>query len=141
MGDIINIVQSVLIGIAAISLLVGGVGIANTMYTAVVERTKEIGIMKSIGAQKKDIAMIFIIESGMLGVFGGLIGIVLGFGLSKSVEFIAKNVIGTNLIGAYFSYSLFFGALLFSFAIGAIFGFMPARHAASLQPVDALRSK
>ena len=140
-GDILNIVQSVLIGIAAISLLVGGIGIANTMYTAVIERTKEIGIMKSVGAQNKDILLIFIIESGLLGALGGLIGVVIGFGLSKSVEFIAKNVIGTNLIEAYFSYTLFFGALLFSFFIGALFGLMPARQAASLQPVEALRFK
>ncbi|MBI2653515.1 ABC transporter permease [Candidatus Woesearchaeota archaeon] len=140
-GDIINIVQSVLIGIAFISLIVGGVGIANTMYTAVIERTKEIGIMKSVGAQKKDILLIFVIESGLLGFIGGLIGVVLGFGLSNAVEFIAKNALGTNLIEAYFSYSLFFGALLFSFFIGALFGVMPARQAASLQPVDALRAK
>lgn len=140
-GDIINIVQSVLIGIAAISLLVGGVGIANTMYTAVVERTKEIGIMKSVGAQNKDILLIFVIESGMLGLIGGLIGVVLGFGLSSGVEIAAKNLLGTNLIEAYFSYSLFFGALLFSFFIGAIFGVMPARQASLLQPVEALRAK
>ena len=140
-GDILNIVQSVLIGIAAISLLVGGVGIANTMYTAVIERTKEIGIMKSVGAQNKDILLIFIIESGLLGAIGGLIGVVLGFGLSYSVEIISKNFIGTNLIEAYFSFSLFFGALLFSFFIGAIFGVMPARQAALMQPVDAFRAK
>ena len=140
-GDIVNIVQSVLIGIAAISLLVGGIGIANTMYTAVVERTKEIGIMKSVGAQNKDILLIFIIESGLLGAIGGLIGVVLGFGLSYGVEVISKNFIGTNLIEAYFSYTLFFGALLFSFFIGAIFGVMPARQAALMQPVDALRAK
>ena len=140
-SDILNIVQSVLIGIAAISLLVGGIGIANTMYTAVVERTKEIGIMKSIGAKNKDILLIFVIESGLLGVIGGLIGVVLGFGLSNAVEFIAKNIIGTNLIEAYFSYYLFFGALSFSFFIGAAFGSMPARQAALLQPVEALRSK
>ncbi len=140
-GDIINIVQSVLIGIAAISLLVGGIGIANTMYTAVIERTKEIGIMKSVGAQNKDILLIFIIESGLLGVIGGLIGVVLGFGLSSSVELIAKNVLGTNLIEAYFSYTLLFGALLFSFFTGALFGVMPAKQAASLQPVEALRFK
>lgn len=140
-GDIINIVQSVLIGIAAISLLVGGIGIANTMYTAVVERTKEIGIMKSIGAQNKDILLIFIIESGLLGLIGGLIGIIIGSGLSKGVELMAKNALGTNLIEAYFSYYLLFGALLFSFLIGVVFGVMPARQAALLQPVDALRSK
>ena len=138
-SDLLNIVQSVLIGIAAISLLVGGIGIANTMYTAVIERTKEIGIMKSVGAQNKDILLIFVIESGLLGAIGGLIGVVIGFGLSKSVELIARNVLGTNLIEAYFSYSLFFGALLFSFFIGALFGMMPARQAASLQPVEALR--
>jgi len=140
-GDIINIVQSVLIGIAAISLLVGGIGIANTMYTAVVERTKEIGIMKSVGAQNKDIMLIFIIESGLLGLIGGLIGIVLGFSLSNGVELIAKKVLGINLIEAYFSYSLFFGALLFSFIIGALFGLLPAKQAAKLQPVEALRFK
>src|SRR3989338_6911903 len=140
-GDILNIVQSVLIGIAAISLLVGGIGIANTMYTAVIERTKEIGIMKSVGAQNKDILLIFIIESGLLGALGGLIGVALGFGLSYAVEAVAKNVLGTNLIGAYFSYSLFFGALMFSFLLGAVFGVMPAKQAASLQPVDALRGK
>ncbi|MBS3097011.1 FtsX-like permease family protein [Candidatus Woesearchaeota archaeon] len=95
--------------------------------------------MKSIGAQNKDILLIFVIESGLLGAIGGLIGVVLGFGLSFSVEVIAKNLLGTNLIGAYFSYSLFFGALIFSFLIGALFGVMPARQAASLQPVDALR--
>lgn len=140
-GDILNIVQSVLIGIAAISLLVGGIGIANTMYTAVVERTKEIGIMKSVGAQNRDILLIFVMESGLLGAIGGLIGVVLGFGLSSTVSFAAKNLIGTDLVEAYFSYWLFFGALLFSFLIGAIFGVMPAKQAASLQPVDALRAK
>ena len=139
--DVLNIVQAVLIGIAAISLLVGGVGIANTMYTAVIERTKEIGVMKSIGAQNKDILLIFIIESGMLGALGGLIGVVLGFGLSKSVEFIAKNFIGTNLIESYFSFPLLSGALMFSFLLGMIFGVMPARQASALQPVEALRSK
>ncbi len=141
LDNILTIVEIVLIGIAAISLLVGGIGIANTMYTAVIERTKEIGIMKSVGGRNRDILLIFIIESGMLGAIGGLIGVVLGFGLSYGVELAAKNIIGTNLIEAYFSYYLFFGALLFSFVIGAIFGVMPAKQASSLQPVEALRSK
>ena len=77
----------------------------------------------------------------MLGLIGGLIGVVLGFGLSYGVEIISKNFIGTNLIEAYFSYTLFFGALFFSFFIGAIFGVMPARQAALMQPVEALRAK
>ncbi|MBI3035133.1 ABC transporter permease [Candidatus Woesearchaeota archaeon] len=100
-GDIINIVQIVLIGIAAISLLVGGIGIANTMYTAVVERTKEIGIMKSVGAQNRDILLIFIIESGLLGLIGGLIGVALGFGLSNAVEVVAKNALGTKSFAVF----------------------------------------
>ena len=138
-GDIIGIVQSVLIGIAAISLLVGGIGIANTMYTAVIERTKEIGIMKSVGAQNKDILLIFIIESGLLGLVGGAIGIALGIGLSKLVEFAAFKFLGTSLIKAFFPWYLIAGALLFSFLVGTISGLLPAKQASSLKPVDALR--
>src|SRR3989338_1609372 len=86
LGTILTIVQIVLIGIAAISLIVGGIGIANTMYTSVIERTKEIGIMKSIGAENKDIILIFLAEAGLLGLAGGVIGIGLGMGFSKMVE-------------------------------------------------------
>ena len=140
-NQILDVVQAVLIGIAGISLVVGGVGIANTMYTAVLERTKDIGIMKSIGARNMDILLIFLFESGTLGVIGGFIGVIAGFSLSKAVEFIAVNVIGTRLIEAYFSFTLFFGALAFSFLIGVIFGVLPARQASMLQPVEALRGK
>ena len=136
---ILTIVQIVLVGIAAISLLVGGIGIANTMYTAVIERTKEIGIMKSVGAQNKDILMIFIIESGLLGLVGGAIGIALGIGLSKLVEFMAFKFLGTALIKAFFPWYLIIGSLMFSVLIGTVSGFLPARQAASLKPVDALR--
>ncbi len=79
--NIFGIVQAVLVGIAAISLVVGGIGIMNTMYTSVLERTKEIGVMKAIGARNSDILLIFLIESGMLGLVGGLIGIGLGIGI------------------------------------------------------------
>ena len=139
LDSILTIVQIVLVGIAAISLLVGGIGIANTMYTAVLERTKEIGIMKSIGAQNKDILFIFMIESGLLGLVGGAIGIVIGIGMSKLVEFAAFKFLGTSLIKAFFPWYLIAGALLFSFSIGSIFGLLPARQAALLKPVDALR--
>ncbi len=139
LNTILTMVEVVLIGIAAISLLVGGIGIANTMYTAVVERTKEIGIMKSIGAQNKDILLIFIIESGLLGLAGGAIGIALGIGLSKFVEFLAFQFLGTALIKAFFPWYLILGSLLFSFLIGSISGLLPARQAANLKPVDALR--
>ncbi|MBI2107801.1 ABC transporter permease [Candidatus Woesearchaeota archaeon] len=139
LGNILTMVKIVLIGIASISLLVGGIGIANTMYTAVLERTKEIGIMKSVGAQNKDILIIFLIESGLLGLTGGAIGVGIGMGLSKLVEIAATNFLGTSLIKAFFPWYLILGALTFSFLIGAISGLLPARQAALLKPVDALR--
>ena len=139
LDSILTIVEVVLIGIASISLLVGGIGIANTMYTAVIERTKDIGIMKSVGAQNKDILIIFVIESGLLGLVGGAIGIAIGILLSKIVEFLSFQFLGTSLIKAFFPWYLIVGSLLFSFLVGTISGFFPARQAAKLKPVDALR--
>jgi len=136
---IFGIVQAVIIGIAAISLLVGGIGIMNTMYTAVIERTKEIGIMKAVGARNSAIMAIFVIESGLLGAVGGAIGVLLGSGAAKLVEFVATNALGTNLLRAALPWELLVGALLFSFTIGALSGLFPARQAARLKPVDALR--
>ncbi len=138
-NSILNIVQVVLVGIAAISLLVGGIGIMNTMYTSVLERTKEIGIMKAVGAKNKDILLIMLFESGLLGFTGGLIGVAIGAGLSKGVEYIAFEAFGTSLIKAHLGFELIFGALLFSFLIGTISGLLPAKRAAELAPVDALR--
>ncbi|MBU0929624.1 MAG: ABC transporter permease [Nanoarchaeota archaeon] len=138
-SNVFGIIQTVLIGIAAISLVVGGIGIMNTMYTSVLERTREIGIMKAIGARNSDILMIFLIESGLLGLAGGLIGIGIGIGLSKSVEFIGASVLGTNLLRASFSPTLIIGALLFSFIVGSLSGVLPAIQASRLKPVDALR--
>jgi len=136
---ILNIITAFLVGVAMISLLVGGIGIANTMYTSVLERTKEIGVMKSIGAKNKDILYIFIIESGLLGLIGGIIGVLLGAGISKAVEFIAVNYLGTTLLKAAIPSYLVLGCLGFAFAIGAISGTIPAFKASKLKPVDALR--
>lgn len=145
-GDLIDsfnkvflIVQSVMIGIACISLLVGGINIMNTMYTTVLERTKEIGIMKAIGARNKDILLLFLIESGLLGASGGLIGISLGMGISKTIEFVAMKALGSPLLRAYTSWYLLLGMLAFAFVIGTLSGVLPARRAAKLRPVDALR--
>jgi putative ABC transport system permease protein len=138
-GNIFNIVQAVLVGIAAISLLVGGVGIMNTMYTSILERTRDIGIMKAIGAKNSDILVLFLVESGLLGMLGGLIGIGLGLGLAKSVEYIAIERLGTDLLRASVSFSLVGGALLFSFLVGSISGVLPALQASRMNPVDALR--
>ena len=139
LNTILGIIQGVLVGIAAISLLVGAIGIMNTMYTAVVQRTKEIGIMKALGARRESILLLFLIESGFLGLFGGLIGVTIGFAISKFVEVVAFQIYGSYLIKADFNLSLMFGMLLFGFLIGALSGWFPARQAAKLNPVDALR--
>ncbi|MBI4146730.1 ABC transporter permease [Candidatus Woesearchaeota archaeon] len=137
-GTILGVVSAVFIGIAAISLIVGGIGIMNTMYTSVLERTREIGIMKAIGARNSDILCIFLIESGLLGMVGGLIGVLIGITLSKIVEIAARDSIG-NVLQASFPPTLILGALAFSFIIGATSGILPARSASKLPPVEALR--
>jgi len=137
--NIFGIVQAVLVGIAAISLVVGGIGIMNTMYTSVLERTKEIGTMKAVGAKNSDILYIFLFESGLLGLVGGAIGVGLGVALGKSVQYIATTALGTNLLQASISFSLIAGALTFSFVIGTLSGILPAMQAARLKPADALR--
>jgi len=139
LGTILDIVTAVLVGIAGISLLVGGIGITNTMYTSVLERTRDIGVMKSIGAKNKDVFFIFLIESGLLGLAGGLIGIILGIGMSKLVEFVAVQALGPGLIQATFPWYLIVGALAFSFVVGSLAGTFPAMQASRLNPVDALR--
>jgi putative ABC transport system permease protein len=138
-GDIFGVVQGVLVGIASISLLVGGVGIMNTMYTSVLERTKEIGTMKAIGATNRQILILFLFESGLLGLVGGAIGVGLGIGLAKGAEYIANVALGTELLKASMNPLIIFGALFFSFIIGAVSGALPARQASGLKPVDALR--
>jgi len=138
-GIVLNIITSFLLGIAAISLLVGGIGIANTMFTSVLERRKEIGVMKSIGAQNKDVLMIFLIESGLLGLIGGIGGVTLGFGVSKLIEYIAVNQLKTTLLQTATPLYLFLGCLAFAFLAGAISGLLPAFNAVKIKPVEALR--
>jgi putative ABC transport system permease protein len=124
-------------GIAGISLLVGGIGIMNIMLVSVTERTREIGLRKALGARKRDILLQFLTESSMLSLFGGMIGIILGWLLSLLVGRIAaatgnafSPVIGINSILL---------ATIFSAAVGLFFGIYPANRAASLEPVEALR--
>ncbi|MFH1589485.1 MAG: ABC transporter permease [archaeon] len=138
-NSILIAIQIVIIGIAGISIVVGAVGITNTMYTSVLERTKEIGIMKAIGARNSSILKIFLIESGLLGLVGGAIGILIGMGLAKAVEIIAAQALGTDILKAYFPWYLIVGALLFSFLMGALAGTTPAKQASKMNPTDALR--
>lgn len=138
-GIVLNIITAFLLGVAAISLLVGAVGIANTMYTSVLERTKEIGTMKAIGAKNSDILIIFVIESGLLGLIGGVIGIVLGMIIGKVIEYIAVVQLGTTLLKVSFPWYLIVGCLLFAFLSGSISGLFPAKQASKLKPADTLR--
>jgi len=138
-GNILSIVTSFLAGVAAISLLVGAIGIANTMYTSVIERTREIGVMKAIGARNSDIMWIFLIESGLLGLVGAIIGVGLGYGIGKTIEFIAINQLNTNLLQIAAPVWLIAGCLGFGFLIGAVSGTLPAIQASKTNVVDALR--
>lgn len=137
-SSIFGVVQAVLIGLAAISLLVGGVGIMNTMYTSVLQRTNEIGVLKALGAQQHDILFIFLIESGFLGLIGGVIGVLLGMGLGKLIEIAAAQQ-GLSILKASFPWYLIVGSLLFSFLVGCISGLAPAYQASKLNPIEALR--
>jgi putative ABC transport system permease protein len=136
-GSITGVLTLFLGGIAGISLLVGGIGIMNIMYVTVSERTREIGLRKALGARKFDILVQFLAESAMLSLIGGIIGIILAYGISLLVGFIAKqNDVDITPLVQTDSILL---ATLFSAAVGLFFGFYPARRAAGLQPVEALR--
>ncbi len=134
---VIGIIQLVLVGIAAISLAVGGIGIMNTMFMSVMERTREIGIMKAIGATNKVVRNIFILEAGLIGAVGGVIGSAIGFGFSVIVS-IGASATGFDL-PVEFSLLLFAEAMLFALVVGMISGYIPARRASELDPVEALR--
>ncbi|MFH0889903.1 MAG: ABC transporter permease [Candidatus Aenigmatarchaeota archaeon] len=135
---VLDIVQLFLIGIAAISLLVGGIGIMNTMYTSVLEQTRNIGIMKAVGAKERDIMAIFLFESGILGAAGGAIGTFIGIVIGLIVQTIAANA-GFETLKAYIAPDLIIGAILFSFIVGCVSGLTPARRAAEMNPMSALR--
>ncbi|MBX3005904.1 MAG: ABC transporter permease [Anaerolineales bacterium] len=124
-------------GVAAISLLVGGIGIMNIMLVSVIERTREIGLRKALGACKRDILIQFLAESSMLSLLGGVLGILLGWLISLAVGAVAaaSNADITPVIGL----DSVLLATLFSMAVGLFFGLYPANQAASLQPVEALR--
>ena len=124
---------TILLGsVAGISLVVGGIGIMNMMLTTVTERTREIGLRKAIGAKKKDISLQFLIEAMMLTFIGGAIGIILGWLISFGINY--SGLIATQV--SWFSIILSFTVSAF---IGIVFGYYPARRAAGLNPIDALK--
>lgn len=136
-GEVLGIIQVVLIGIAAISLLVGAIGIMNSMYTSVLERTKDIGIMKAIGAGNQAIVQIFLIESGLIGLVGGIFGTALGVGLALLISSFSKNA-GFTLDITLEVPVLALG-LFFAFVVGVVSGILPAYQASKLRPIEALR--
>jgi len=136
---ILDIVQIVLIGIAMISLLVGGIGIMNTMYTSVLQRTKEIGVMKALGARNKHIMYLFLIESGLYGLGGGILGAAIGMGFAKTAELLMTIFVGPTFLSINIDWILVLATLAFSFVVGCLSGIAPARKASKLNPVDSLR--
>ncbi len=126
-------------GIAAISLLVGGIGIMNIMLVAVIERTKEIGLRKAVGARDRDIMLQFLVEAFIIGLFGGLLGVLLGWGISSLVSRVATW--GNTALEAKITFDAVLLSVLFSISVGLVFGLYPARHAARLEPVEALRTE
>ena len=138
-------IQTALTAIAAIALVVGAIGVMNTMYTSVLERTRDIGIMKAIGAKDKHVMGLFLTESGLLGIVGGALGILGGVGIGAAA---GKTLAGAFTMGRgatdmgfspYYSPWLIIGTLILSFVLGALAGAMPALRAAKLKPVEALR--
>ena len=141
MDSMLNTLMMILILIAAISLLVGGIGIMNIMLVSVTERTREIGIRKSLGAKRRDIRSQFIIEAGTTSAIGGAIGIILGILMANVLTNVIALVLGTGNDGFVAmptagGIGVAFGV---SVAVGILFGYLPANKAAKLNPIDALR--
>ena len=137
-------IQAVLGGIGAITLFVAAIGIINTMIMSIYERTREIGVMKVIGATPGDIRLLFLTEAGLIGLAGGFVGLGLSYGLSKVVNTLTGNMFGPGA-GSEFAISLIppwlaLFALVFSFFIGVLAGLYPANRAVKISPIEAIRT-
>ncbi len=136
-NQVLGVMQAVLIGIAAISLVVGAIGIMNSMYTSVLERTKDIGIMKAIGARNGAILQIFLLEAGLIGLVGGLLGTVLGTGMAYAIGSFSEKAGFLLLVQIEIGVILF--GLGFAIFVGILSGILPAYQASKLRPAEALR--
>jgi ABC-type antimicrobial peptide transport system permease subunit len=136
-GVVLGLIQAVLVALAGISLVVGGIGIMNTMLMSVLERTREIGVMKAVGATNGRVLSIFMAEAALIGAFGGIAGVAFGIVLAGIVTAVAAFSgfalpLGVNALAII-------GAVAFAMAVGMASGYLPARRAAMLEPVQALR--
>lgn len=139
-NTVMSIINIIISGIAAISLLIGGIGIANTMYTSVVERKKEIGVMKAIGAKNNHILIIFIVEAGTIGLIGGIIGSIIGLGMALALSSLASIYLGGIDFSIKISWPLIISAVGFSSLVGILSGILPALQASKLNIVEAIRN-
>ena len=138
MNEMLGMVTAFISFVAGISLLVGGIGVMNIMLVSVTERTREIGIRKSLGAKTSSIMLQFLAEAAILTVIGGLIGIILGILAAYGICSVISGSIGMTIIPGI-SPTVIFVATLFSCAVGVFFGIYPAKKAARLSPIEALR--
>ena len=147
MQQTMGIIQAVLGGIGAISLLVAAIGIANTMIMSVYERTREIGVMKVIGASLSDIRKMFLIEAGLIGFIGGILGLALSFGASLIMNKVLVNVfssfigLGGEAVVSVIPWWVAAGALAFAALIGVISGYLPAQRAMNLSALEGLKNE
>jgi len=138
-SNVFIILQFILGGIAGISLIVAGVGIVNTMTMSIYERTRQIGIMKSIGASNGDILTMFLLEAASLGFFGGIGGVLLSYLLNFIITLISPYMMQGLKINVVAPFYLVIFAIIFAIIIGIVAGYFPSKRAANLSPVEALR--
>ncbi len=138
-ADTLKSMSNFLLAIAAVSLIVGSIGIANTMFTSVLEKTKEIGIMKAIGARNHDILLIFLFNAAFIGLVGGILGIILGTMLSGFMPALMGGGLPMTRGGTIVTLNSIIMALFVSVTVGILAGIIPAYQASKLKPVDALR--
>ena len=137
-GVIFNIIRGVLAGIAAIALVVASIGIMNTMLMSVMERTHEIGVMKAIGAKSSDVLSLFLLESSMVSLVGGVTGCVVGVIVAKVLSFLGSAASGLE-IAAIVKPEVLLGGIAVAVIVGVLSGFYPARKASKMSPVEAVR--
>ena len=137
------IVQAVLVGIGAVSLLVAAIGIANTMMMSIYERTKEIGVMKVLGCSLKNIRQMFLMEAAFIGLLGGIAGNILSFGMSAVINFVTGHgeMMGFDGNISYIPLWLVLLSLGFAMMVGILAGYFPAKRAMKLSPLAAIRNE